>query len=103
MTVGYQEDCLNDEKLQVVRVIQQFIRDKQEFDEGKAHRPSPLWLLLHGGPGTGKSYVVDMIVNKGKAAGFTFACMAPTGIAAANLPDGRTIHSPFGFNFRSSN
>lgn len=38
-----------------------------------------------------------MLVEKAEAAGYTFACMAPTGIAATNLPDGRTVHSSFGF------
>lgn len=30
--------------------------------------------------------------------GFYVACMAPTGIAASNLPGGRTVHNQFGFS-----
>ena len=30
--------------------------------------------------------------------GFTVTCMAPTGIAASNLPNGRTIHNACGIN-----
>lgn len=59
--------------------------------------PQPVHLLVHGGPGTGKSYLTKCIDSAAKAAGLKIGCMAPTGIAASNLPAGRTIHNFCGF------
>lgn len=92
-----EDSRLNEKQLLVIRQVQRFIEDRSEYDAGKALQPTPPWLLLHGGPGTGKSFVVQTLVKKAETAGYSFACMAPTGIAATNLPDGRTIHSSFGF------
>lgn len=60
--------------------------------------PEPILLLVHGGPGTGKSYLTTCLYKKGKDMGYHVGCMAPTGIAGGNLPEGRTIHNLWGFS-----
>ena len=32
--------------------------------------------------------------------GFTTLCVAPTGIAASNIPGGKTVHSAFNFSIK---
>jgi hypothetical protein len=51
-------------------------------------------LLINGGPGTGKSTLVNSITSHLKA-----ICCAPTGIAATLLQNGSTIDSLFGTGF----
>ena len=63
----------------------------------KSPEPEIIQLLVHGGPGTGKSYLTSCIYQKALEMGYFISCMAPTGIAASNLPNGRTIHNQFGF------
>jgi hypothetical protein len=58
--------------------------------------PPPFRLLLHGGPGTGKTYLCQAIVQAAQNAGYASSCIAPTGIAAAGLPAGRTVHNFLG-------
>ena len=47
--------------------------------------------------GTGKSYMVKCIHKMAVDLGFTILCLVRTGIAASNLPKGKTIHSAFNF------
>jgi exodeoxyribonuclease V alpha subunit len=47
--------------------------------------------VITGGPGTGKSYAVGLIVEAARAAGLEVATCAPTGKAARNVA-GRTVH-----------
>jgi hypothetical protein len=56
-------------------------------------KPAQLRIILHGGPGTGKSFLAKCIKELANESHFTIGCLAPTGIAASNLPDGRTIHN----------
>ena len=58
----------------------------------------PLHLMVHGGPGTGKSFLTSCLMQKAQSMGISVACLAYTGIAASNLPKGRTIHSFFSFS-----
>jgi hypothetical protein len=50
---------------------------------------------VHGGPGTGKSFLIESILQAALNANLTIACIAPTGIAASKLPNGRRIHNFF--------
>jgi hypothetical protein len=56
--------------------------------------PAPL-LFVHGGPGTGKSYVVRRMYDtlRVRFGPDVIQFMAPSGIAACNLPRGRTLHN----------
>ena len=52
----------------------------------------PLRIFVHGGAGTGKSYVIRGVTEEAKAAGFEVMSMAFLGVAASNI-DGFTINS----------
>jgi hypothetical protein len=52
-----------------------------------------LKLILHGGPGTGKSTTINSIIQH--IGSNSIVCCAPTGIAASVLRNGRTIDSLF--------
>ena len=53
--------------------------------------PDPLLLLVHGGPGTGKSHIAKSLASVLPRGSVSFT--ATTGVAAAALPDGRTLHN----------
>ena len=59
---------------------------------------NPIQLLIHGGPGTGKSYLTRCIKKAAQDLGYTTTCVAFTGIVARNLTKGRTIHNLFNFS-----
>ena len=63
-----------------------------------------LFLLLHGGPGVGKSTVIRSLLNVlgDPTASRHVRCCAPTGIAACVLVNGATTHSLFGFSPRDT-
>ena len=52
-------------------------------------------LFMHGGGGTGKSYLIIRIVIEAEAQGRLCQCTCPTGVAATYLPHGRTFQSLF--------
>jgi ATP-dependent DNA helicase PIF1 len=58
----------------------------------------PIHILIHGGPGTGKSFLTRCINNAAKEMDYSIMYVAFTGIAAANLPNGKTIHNHFNFS-----
>jgi DNA replication protein DnaC len=58
----------------------------------------PINILIHGGPGTGKSFFTRCINNAAKEMDYSIQCVDFTGIAAANLPNGRTIYDQFKFS-----
>lgn len=51
------------------------------------------FLFAHGAAGTGKTFMARAIVQKVKSLGLDTYCIAPTGSASGNLPEGRTIHN----------
>ena len=53
--------------------------------------PKDLLLLVHGGPGTGKSYFAKTLAQALSPGRISFA--ATTGVAAAAFPEGRTMHN----------
>ena len=60
----------------------------------------PIHILVHGGPGTGKSFLTSCINKAAQNIGYTISCIAFTGIAASNLPNGRTIHNQLNFSVK---
>jgi len=59
-------------------------------------------ILIHGGPGTGKSFFANRLLKILREKGHNLMTCAPTGVAASNLDMGRTIHNLFMFNPASS-
>jgi PIF1-like helicase len=49
--------------------------------------------MVHGGPGTRKSFLAKCINEVALEYRFTIGCIAPTAIAASNLPNGKTAHN----------
>ena len=88
-------DSLN---LQQKRILDQCITYLQEKNARRTAGLKPLHLMVHGGPGTGKSFLTSCLMQKAQSMGISVACLAYTGIAASNLPKGRTIHSFFSFS-----
>ena len=52
--------------------------------------PEQLLLLIHGGPGTGKSRLASAVYERMEG---TMQCGAFTGNASTHIPNGRTLHS----------
>jgi hypothetical protein len=61
----------------------------QRTETGKLH------LIVHGGPGVGKSTFARVLVQRLEAATLTVHSAAPTGMAASILIKGRTLHVLF--------
>jgi hypothetical protein len=65
--------------------------------------PEPIRMLIDGAAGVGKSWLVRSLCSRlaqprHAAVVFGVLNVAPTGVAAANLPEGRTIHSALGIS-----
>lgn len=69
---------------------QDYVKQKREFDDGIGTLPFPLKLLVHGGPGTNKSFLAQCIEQAASHYQYSLGFMAPTDIAASN---DRTIHN----------
>jgi hypothetical protein len=80
------------------------IKDCQQIveDGGTLHTPRErALLLLHGGPGVGKSHVIRTFVPAARKLGLGVACCAYSGVAAAGLElGGQTIHNLMGFGIQ---
>jgi hypothetical protein len=57
-----------------------------------------LRLIIHGGPGSGKSHLSRAIYDRIKSSLHEMLCVAPTGVAASLLIGGQTIHSLLGIH-----
>jgi DNA polymerase III delta prime subunit len=62
---------------------------------GQLSESTPLNLIIHGGPGVGKSTYARVLVQRLHAANLTIQSAAPTGMAASILIGGRTLHVLF--------
>ena len=75
------------------------------YEADDAHRENPnefplpeaLLVVLTGAAGTGKTFLINQIIEKINKPG-AFKCCAPTGIAATNLPNGYTVHTLYAYN-----
>ena len=57
----------------------------------------PPRIFVHGGLGTGKTFLINAIHESMERHGFPLSSCALTGVASASLPDKRTMHSTFAF------
>ena len=65
-------------------------------------KPQAKLVLLYGGPGVGKTHTIIALQKLAESFGDGIVVCAPTGSAAANIPQGQTIHSLFGFRVNPS-
>lgn len=65
-------------------------------------RSDPPRLLVHGGPGCGKTYFVQHLVRCADAVGAEVVCGAFAAAAASLLPRGDTLHSLVGLGVRDA-
>jgi hypothetical protein len=86
---------LNDQQKSIFDTCINYLQEKSSVTQDIILKP--LHLIVHGGPGTGKSFLISCLQEKMLSMGVSMACVALTGIAASNLPRGRTIHSFFNF------
>jgi hypothetical protein len=86
-------DKLNPNQKIIWNMANYYFDKLRKFKDGQLAKPKPFHLLIHGGPGTGKSFLAECIQESATEHKFTIACVAPTGIAASNLPNGRTMHN----------
>ncbi|KAK4021559.1 hypothetical protein OUZ56_003473 [Daphnia magna] len=69
-----------------------FFQEKVQHDRVAGSQLQPLRFLVHGGLGTGKSFLTKWIQERAEEMGLQVACMALTGIAAGIIPQGTTCH-----------
>ena len=82
-------DKLNDEQRQIWTTMNKYFAHLRKFKDGRGARPQPFRLLVHGGPGTGISFLVESNFQAALNVNLTVACIAPTGIAASKLAIGK--------------
>lgn len=92
---------LNSTQQRIHHLVKRDLASRQLYRNGVTTRYKPLGLLVHGGPGTGKSYLTHCIVSFVEEMGFTVKCMAPTGILTSSLHKATTIHNGLGINQRT--
>ena len=91
-------DGLNCEQVQVMKLCQDYFKSKKESLRGNAASPKPFNLLIHGGPGTGKSFLANRVVKAAESLNLRVISMAFTGIAAGLIPGGDTCHHTLSIN-----
>ena len=82
---------LSEEQNRSLEYILRWLRQKIQHNFDPYHYPAPdqLKLLIHGGPGVGKSYLSNVICKKTAEA----LIGTPTGMAATQIEGARTLHS----------
>jgi hypothetical protein len=70
-------------------------KENHKISPMRYNNPPPFKLIIHGGPGTGKTRLAESIVSRIRQHGGQVACAAPTGVAASLLYNGRTLHNLF--------
>ena len=92
---------------QALHISLKYAQDVIIARKGKSPHPSPPFLMIHGGAGSGKStliniisqYVHNLLRRDGDEPDCPYVLLsAYTGTAAANI-EGQTLHTLFSFNF----
>ncbi|KAK4013697.1 hypothetical protein OUZ56_026249 [Daphnia magna] len=83
------ENQLNMGQKLVFDCCKTYFQAKREADMHGYEIQNPIHILVHGGPGTGKSFLTRCINNAAQEMEMEYSimCVAFTGIAAANLPN----------------
>lgn len=86
-------DDLTEEQRRILRLCKTFFKKRKfQIESGSKKRPHPLRFLVHGGPGTGKSFLTNRIKKLSERLNVTVERMAMTGIAAGIMTGGSTCH-----------
>jgi hypothetical protein len=95
----FTDSNLNLEQNRCLQRVMEYLQAKEDHRKypNQYQCPSPLRMIIHGGPGTGKTRLAESIVSRIQQHGSHVACAAPTGVAASLLPGGRTLHNLFSF------
>ena len=97
---------LNDGQKTVVCAAQTYLiqeRNHRVFRDDRHPHPEPKGMLVHGGPGVGKTYTINKIADLAKFYESKLLFTAYTGSAANNSQErGRTLHQMLGFDTRSN-
>lgn len=64
-------------------------------NDGSQPLPPPLRLLVNGGPGVGKTFLIGEIRETAAQHGFEVISAAYTGVAASGMANGETLHGTF--------
>ena len=90
------ESTFSPEQRRVFLELKAFLDGRSAFRRDPAHHVTPpgLRLLIHGGPGCGKTYLITALIRQFQR---EIRCCAFTACAANLLPRGRTIHNLLGF------
>ena len=82
----------------VFKLLGDYFRAEAVSRKNLGPKPEPPRLFVDGGPGTGKTYLINYIKQHAEKFGLSVMTCAYTGNAVDNLPKGaRTIHGTFGF------
>lgn len=97
-------ESLNDDQRRAATVLLEYLRQGVTVQvpstrDASSSRAAPR-LLIHGGPGCGKTYFVKYVMECARVAGIRVICGAFSAAAACNLPGGDTLHSIAGFSVR---
>jgi AAA domain len=91
-TVPPLEKPLNAGQQDFIDTMMPYMRQLREWKDrppvSRGRRPEAPQLFLHGGPGTGKSFVLNRLVQVAQSMGVVVECMTYTNIAAKALPPG---------------
>ena len=87
---------LNSEQLQVWQIFDDYFQQLATSKITGQQRPKPPRVFVHGGPGVGKTFLINAIHESMEKHGFSSSSCALTGVASGALPDKRTMHSTFG-------
>ncbi len=87
---------LNSEQLTVWKIFDNYFRSLAKSKVTGGKRPKPPRVFVHGGPGVGKTFLINAIQESMESHGFSSSSCALTGVASGALPDKRTMHSTFG-------
>lgn len=96
--------ALNSEQFYILNLCSEYFTALKLQKTGYGPKPNPLRLFIHGGPGVGKTFLINTIKSAAESIGFTAAATAFTGTAVKSLPKSisRTMHTTFGFQIEQT-
>ena len=99
---------LDSEQRLVLDILLKYVRDLEKSESNRNDiQPEAPRLMVHGGAGSGKSFVINLLAQwleysfrkSGDDASLPYVLkVAPTGAAASQI-SGQTLHRAFGFPF----